>query len=82
MNTLLQILKLLPQILAAVIGVESVITAPQSGATKKQLVLDSIDAVAKAGEASDVKVVAAISALIDNIVASLNKSGLFQKAAA
>ena len=81
MNVLLNILKLLPAIIQAVLAVEQIITDPKSGATKKQMVLDSIDAVAKAGEGVDNKTVAAISALVDNVVVSLNKSGKLKAAA-
>jgi hypothetical protein len=77
MNVLAFLIKILPTVLEAVIAVEGIITTPKSGATKKQLVLDSLDAVAKAGEAADNKTVAGISALVDNVVTSLNKGGIF-----
>ena len=78
MSILLMILKFLPSVLAAIKGVEDVIGAG-NGATKKQLVLNSISSVAAIGEKVDDKNVQAISALIDSTVTTLNSSGIFKK---
>jgi hypothetical protein len=72
MNILIQLLKLAPQIIAAMIAIEGVVTTPKSGQTKKDLVLASLDAVAKVGEGVDNKLVAAISVFIDNAVTAMN----------
>jgi hypothetical protein len=79
MNVLLNIIKLLPTILAAIMAVEQIVTTPKSGETKKQIVLDSIAAAAKVGAGADEKTVAAVSVLIDSLVVTLNKSGVFAK---
>jgi hypothetical protein len=79
MNILAIIIKLLPAILQAIIAVEAIISTSGSGATKKEIVMSSVAAAAKAGETSDVKTVSAISALVDNLVSALNvgKVGTF-----
>ena len=81
MNTLLAVMKLLPVILGAIMSIEVAIGAGQ-GQTKKQIVMLAIEAAAAAGEKSDNKLVAAISALVDQLVGALNAAGLFAKAAA
>jgi len=80
-NTLIQLLKLAPQIVSAIIAIETIITTPKSGQTKKDLVLASVAAVAKVGEASDSKLVAAISEFVDHTVTTLNTGNVFAKAA-
>lgn len=76
MKTLQTILGYLPFVLAGITAVEqNVSSAP--GATKKALVMSSIQIAAKVGEQVPNSHVSAISALIDSIVAQLNASGIF-----
>lgn len=68
-------------VLNAVIAVETALqSAP--GASKKQLVLDAIASGAQAFEQIPEAHVQGIAALIDTIVGTLNKSGVFGHAAA
>lgn len=80
MNWLSIVLKYLPSVLAGVTAVEAAIKAP--GATKKQIVLGAITAGAAAAEQTPNTEVAAIGALIDNVVGTLNATGVFAKSAA
>lgn len=77
MGILLFLLANLPAILNAIIGIENAIKAP--GATKKQLVMQSLGIAAQAGEKISEKHVQAVSALIDSTVSTLNTSGIFTK---
>jgi hypothetical protein len=76
MKTFLSILQFFPYALAAIVGVEQA-AAATPGESKKQIVLDSVLVAAKVGEAVPVPVVSMISLLIDQIVTSLNASGIF-----
>jgi hypothetical protein len=73
-----KIFSYLPFVLAGVIAVEQAIGS-QPGATKKAVVLSSIDAAAKVGEQVPQTQVQGISALIDSVVAVLNSTGVFSK---
>lgn len=75
MSILISLMKYLPYIVAGVSAVEQVIGAG-NGATKKQLVLGSIQAASKVGEQIPETHVAGISNLIDVTVATLNATGL------
>lgn len=72
MNILLTLLKLAPTIISTMLAVETVITTPKSGQTKKALVMACIHAAAEQGELSDNKVVAAVSSYIDATCDKLN----------
>jgi hypothetical protein len=78
-KTLLLIFQFLPLVLSAVRAIEAEVGAG-NGATKKQLVLNSIQAAAQVGEKADDNTVKAVAALVDHTVATLNDSGIFQKA--
>lgn len=78
MNALMLALRYLPLVLQAVAAVEGVFGSGQ-GATKKQLVMDSIAAAAKAAGQAPHKDVAVVGQLIDHVVGSLNASGVFAK---
>jgi len=73
---LLNILKFFPYVLGGVTAVEQVAGAVP-GATKKQILLNSILTASKVGEQVPVPQVAAISTLIDSVVSELNASGVF-----
>ncbi len=73
-------LKYAPAVSGAVQDVEAV-NASLPGATKKQLVMASVQAAAKVGEGIPEPHVALIAALIDIIVGTLNATGVFAKAA-
>lgn len=67
----------LPSVLSTVVAIENAIQAP--GATKKQLVLDVITAGSQAAEKIPESHVSGIAALIDVIVGTLNRAGVFTK---
>lgn len=77
MNFLSLFLKFFPAVLNAVVAVEAAISAP--GATKKQIVLNSIVGAARSAGAVDESHVQAIGKLIDTTVTELNASGVFGK---
>jgi hypothetical protein len=79
MKTFLQALQYFPSVLSSVAAVEQVVGTAASGASKKQLIMDSVAVAAKIGEA--VPQVALISGLIDQVVTSLNTIGVFKHAA-
>ena len=80
MSWLKMLLTYFPIVIQGVVAVETAIKGA-SGASKKQLVLDVITAGAQVtGTAPDPKV-AQIGNLIDAVVTSLNKSGVFTKSA-
>lgn len=79
MKWLQLILKYLPSVLAAVVGVESAIGS-QPGATKKQVALMIILAGAKGAESVPNPEVQAVGGLVDTVVSTLNASGVFTKA--
>lgn len=80
MNYFLLVMRYFPYVLQAVTAVEAAIgSAP--GATKKQVVLNSVTAAAKVGATVDEAHVSAISNLIDTTVSALNASGLLGKPA-
>jgi hypothetical protein len=81
MKFLIELLAYTPAIIKAIMDVEGVVTAPKSGATKKQLVMASLDVIAKDGEQVDKKLVQLISSLVDSIVTSLNASKMFTPSA-
>jgi hypothetical protein len=74
------LLSFLPTIVKAVMDAESVITSPQSGATKKTIVLAAIDIVAKDVEGVDNKLVAQIATWVDAVVSALNTGNVFTHA--
>ncbi len=77
MKIFISLLGYLPYVLSAVQSVEAAVgSAPGSGATKKQLVLSAVTAAASVGEQIPEAHVSAISAMIDGIVALLNKTNL------
>ena len=72
----LSLLPYLPVVLQTVTAVEAAIKdAP--GASKKQVAMDIITTVAAAGEKFPEAHVQQISGLVDVVVGSLNKSGVF-----
>ncbi len=74
-NVFASILKYLPYILGGVVAVQQAIpTAP--GTTKKQVVLNAINAAAAVGEQIPESHIAAISALIDSTVTTLHTTNL------
>lgn len=75
MKIFLFLLQNLPGIIQAVVGIEAAVQAP--GATKKAMVMASLDIAAKVGEKIPEAHVAAVSALIDSVVGSLNAAGVF-----
>ena len=75
MTIFLFLLQNLPSILQAVLGIEAAVQA--SGATKKAMVMNSLAIAAKVGENVPAAKVAAVSALVDSVVTSLNSSGVF-----
>ena len=79
MKTLFSVLGFFPYILQAVKAVEDNF-ASEPGASKKQLVLDSVLTAAKIGEQVPQPTVALVTALIDSTVSALNASGIFKKA--
>lgn len=81
MNIALLILRFFPVVLQAVVAVEGSVGSALPGTTKKQLVLNSIQVAAQVGEKSDSQSVAVVSALVDNVVGSLNATGVFTKTA-
>ncbi len=77
MKWLSLLLAYLPVVLQAVTAVEATIKdAP--GASKKQVVMDIITTVAAAGEKLPEAHVQQISGLVDVVVGTLNKSGVFK----
>jgi hypothetical protein len=63
-----------PLVLTGVIAIEQQIKA-EKGASKKQILVDTIDTAAKLGETAGNADVALVSTLIDVTVASLNATG-------
>jgi hypothetical protein len=66
----------LPTVIAAVAAIEKALQGAP-GATKKQLILDAIQAGAKQGETVPESHIAGVSALIDQVVGTLNATGFF-----
>jgi hypothetical protein len=81
MKWLTLVLTYLPTVLSCVQAVEAVF-ANSPGAAKKQLVMNAIQAGAASGEKIPEAHVQGISTLIDNVVGTLNASGIFNKSAA
>lgn len=77
MGKLLLALQYLPHVLAAVTAVEQIAIA---GGAKKQIIMNSISAVAGIGQQTGNKDVVLISQLVDATVQNLNASGIFKKA--
>jgi hypothetical protein len=77
MNALLASFQFLPLVLQATLATEHAV-ASAAGKSKKQIVLSAVSAAAKAGETSDSKTVAVISALVDEVVSALNAAGVFE----
>jgi hypothetical protein len=75
MKIFLFLLQNLPSILQAILGIEATVNAP--GATKKAMVMNSLAIAAKVGESIPESHVAAVSAMVDSVVGSLNSSGVF-----
>ena len=81
MKWLSLLLAYLPVVLQAVTAVEATIKdAP--GASKKQVVMDVITDIASAGEKIPEAHVQQISGLVDAVVGTLNKSGVFTSSTA
>jgi len=78
MKTFALFMSYLPQILAGVKAIEDA-THGASGTSKKQMILNVIQASAAAGETIPEAHVAGISSLIDSTVKTLNDSGVFKK---
>ena len=76
MKWLSLILAYLPVVLQTVTSVEASI-ANVSGASKKQVAMDIITTVAAAGQKLPEEHVQQISGLVDMVVGSLNKFGVF-----
>ena len=57
------------------------VSASLPGATKKEIVMASVQAAAKVGESIPQPHIQLVSSLIDVLVGVFNASGLFQKAA-
>lgn len=76
MKWLAFLLQLFPAVLQSVVAVESTVGS-LPGASKKELVLASVSTAAKIGQTVDESHVKAVSTLIDDVVASLNKTGVF-----
>ena len=64
-------------LVGGVVAMEQTFAHEIPGTSKKQIVLDMIQAGAKIGEAVPVPAVELISALIDSTVASLKAAGIF-----
>jgi hypothetical protein len=78
MKTLLLISKYLPVVMGTVAAVEQTVNAP--GSTKAQVALDAIQTVAGiAGQTIPEPHVQLISSLIDGVVDTFNKTGVFTK---
>ena len=77
MKTFLSLLQFFPYVLQGVVAVEGVATT-ETGAAKKQIVMDSILGAAKVGETVPSATVALFSGLIDTVVSALNASGIFK----
>ena len=77
MKWLSLLLAYLPVVLQAVTAVEATIK-DDPGASKKQVVMDIITTVAAAGEKLPETHVKQISGLVDVVVGTLNKSGVFK----
>jgi hypothetical protein len=78
MSAFLMALQYFPYVLQAVMAVEQSIGS-HPGATKKAVVMGVVTAAAGVGESVSDPKVAAISGLIDTVVATLNKVGIFGK---
>ena len=78
MNWLSFILKLLPGIIQTVVAVEGAVSGAAKGATKKQIVMTAIQAGATAAESIPEQHIQLVSTLVDNVVSSFNKAGIFQ----
>ncbi len=76
MKWLALVIAYLPVVLQTVTSVEATIKNTP-GASKKQVALDIITAAATAGEQLPEEHVQQISGLVDVVVGSLNKSGVF-----
>jgi hypothetical protein len=81
MNWLTLILTYLPTVLQGVVAVEAALKGAP-GVVKKQVILNAIQAGAATAEKIPQQDVAGIGALIDNVVGTLNASGLFTKTTA
>ena len=80
LNWLSLLLTYLPVALQAITSVEATIKNA-SGASKKQVVMDVITAGAAVGEKIPEANVQQVSGLVDVVVGSLNKSGVFTSTA-
>jgi len=69
-----------PAVLQGVIGVEAAVAPDVPGQTKQQLVVNAIDAGAKAAEGVPIPEVQGIATLVDLFVQILNSAGLFKHA--
>lgn len=78
MKTLLLISKYLPVVMGAVVAVEQTVRAP--GSAKAQVALDAIQTVsAIAGETVPEPHVKLIATMINGVVDTMNKTGIFSK---
>ena len=81
MKWLALVIAYLPVVLQTVTSVEATLKSTP-GASKKQVALDIITAAATAGEQLPEEHVQQISGLVDVVVGSLNKSGVFASSTA
>lgn len=72
----------LPSVLATVVAVENTLGSTVPGTSKKQIVLDVIQSGTTAASQIPEAHVQGIATLIDVLVATLNKSGVFAHGAA
>jgi len=79
MTYLLLVLQLLPVVIHAVMAIQAALPATGQGATRKALVMSSIQAAASAGGKTDDEMTAALSALVDQVVGVLHATGVFTK---
>jgi hypothetical protein len=80
MKWLTVVFKYFPLALQGVVAVEAALKGVP-GATKKQIILNAVQAGAAVSEKAPTASVAQIGALIDNVVTTLNESGVFTKSA-
>lgn len=80
MNFLKLLFMYLPIVITGVMAVETSLKGQAPGATKKKIIIDAILAGALIGETVPEAHVAVISTLIDTVVSTLNKTGVFTKA--
>lgn len=81
MNKLLKVLRYFPLVTAGVDTLQTV-AASVPGSDRKQILLNALHVGAQIGESFPNADVQLISALVDNVVGSLNAAGVFSKGSA